>query len=65
MKTITVMRIDLQFDADEVTHGTSEQQAHQAVDQINIVLQREPLGLCAQLFINPKEIELKTEQHTP
>ena len=60
MKTITVRRLDLQFDADQITHGSVEQQARQAVDLINLSLQREPFGLGAQLFAHHDEIEVES-----
>ena len=50
----------LQFDADQVTHGSSEQQAREAVSQINALLQREPFGLGAQFFDTPDEIEVRS-----
>jgi RNase P subunit RPR2 len=40
MKTITIRRVDVQFDADQVTQGTSEQQARQAVELIKQVSQK-------------------------
>ena len=62
MKTITLRRLDLQFDADQITHGTAAQQAHQAADLINLALQREPFGLGAQLFTHPDELEIETTE---
>ena len=62
MKTITIRRLDLQFDANQITHGPTEQQARQAVDIINLSLQREPFGLGAQLFNHPDEIEVECRQ---
>jgi len=62
MKTITVHRVDLQFDAGQITHGSSAQQVDQAVQLINLTLQREPFGLNAQLFIHRDEIEIETHQ---
>ena len=59
MKVITIRRLDLQFDAGQITHGTPEQQARQAVEIINLSLQREPFGLGAQLFAHPDEIEVE------
>ncbi len=59
MKTITIRRLDLQFDADQVTRGPAEQQARQALELINLTLQREPFGLGAQLFAHPDEIEVE------
>ena len=59
MKTITVRRLDLQFDANHVTRGSTEQQARQALELINLTLQREPFGLGAQLFAHPDEIEVE------
>ena len=52
MKTITIRRVDVQFDADQITHGRAEEQADQAVELINLVLQREPFGLGAQLIVH-------------
>ena len=60
MKVITVRRIDLQFDANQITHGTPEQQVRQAVELVNLTLQREPFGLGAQLIVHPDEIEIET-----
>jgi len=62
MRAITIHRLDLQFDANQITHGSAEQQANQAIDLINSVLQREPLGLGAQLFAHPDEIEVETDE---
>ena len=59
MKTITIRRLDLQFDTNQITHGPTEQQARQAVDIINRSLQREPFGLGAQLFATRDEIEVE------
>jgi hypothetical protein len=60
MKTITVHRLSLQFDAGQITAGTDEEQARQAVDLINLALQRQPFGLCAQLHIHRDEIEVES-----
>lgn len=49
MKIITSHRLVLQFDADQTTAGTAKAQLKQAVEQINLVLQRQPYGLGAQL----------------
>ena len=59
MKTITIRRLDLQFDADQITRGSTEQQARQALELINLTLQREPFGLGAQLYAHPDEIEVE------
>ena len=59
MTTITIRRLDLQFDADQLTHGSAEQQARQAVELINLTLQREPFGLGAQLYAHHDEIEVE------
>ena len=64
MKIITIRRLDLQFDANQVTHGSAEQQARQAVDLINLTLQREPFGLGAQLFAHRDEIEVEAGENT-
>lgn len=62
MKTITIRRLDLQFDADQVTRGSAEKQAAQALDLINLTLQREPFGLGAQLFAHRDEIEVESSE---
>jgi molybdopterin biosynthesis enzyme MoaB len=63
MKIITVRRLDLQFDADQITGGTNEAQTDQAIEAINLVLQREPFGLGAQLLAYPEEIEIEATDH--
>ena len=63
MKTITVRRLDLQFDAGQITHGPSARQVDQAVELINLTLQREPFGLGAQLIVHRDEIEIETRHH--
>ena len=64
MKVITIRRLDLQFDAGQITHGSAEQQARQAVDLINLTLQREPFGLGAQFYAHPDEIEVEASEST-
>ena len=59
MKTITVRRLDLQFDADQITSGNHQAQTDQAIEAINLVLQREPFGLGAQLLAYREEIEIE------
>jgi hypothetical protein len=59
MKVITIHGISVQFDVGQITHGSAEQQARQAVDLINLALQREPFGLGAQLYAHPDEIEVE------
>ena len=54
---MTVHRLSLQFDADQITRGSNQKQAKQAVDLINGVLQRE---LGAQLIDTPDEIEVES-----
>ena len=61
MKVITIRRVDLQFDADQVTHGIAEEQAAQAIEHINLTLQRELFGLGAQLIVHRDEIEIETQ----
>jgi len=61
MKVITIRRLDLQFDASQVTHGSAEAQARQALDLLNRTLQREPFGLGAQLYAHPDEIEVESK----
>ena len=65
MKIITVHRLSLQFDANQITHGKTEQQLRQAVELINLTLQREPFGLGAQLIVHPDEIEVESRQIDP
>jgi hypothetical protein len=60
MKAITIRRVDVQFDADQITQGTPERQADQAIELINLTLQREPFGLGAQLIVHRDEIEVET-----
>jgi hypothetical protein len=60
MRIITVHRLSLQFDADQLTHGKNVAQASQAVELINQILQREPFGLGAQLFDHPDEVEVES-----
>ena len=62
MKVITVHRLSLQFDANQITHGNNEQQVREAVDLINLILQREPFGLGAQLIVHPDEIEIESSR---
>jgi hypothetical protein len=65
MKVITVHRLSLQFDANQITHGRNEQQVRQAVELINLTLQREPFGLGAQLIVHRDEIEIESSQVNP
>ena len=64
MKAITIHRLSLQFDAGQITHGSNGQQARQAVDLINTLLQREPFGLGAQIIATPDEIEVEAENRS-
>ena len=59
MRIITVHGLDLQFNADQITHGPTQQQVNQAIDVINLTLQREPFGLAAQIIVHPDEIEIE------
>ena len=65
MKTITIHRLALQFDAGQITHGTSEEQAAQAIALVNTVLQRESFGLSAQLIATRDEIEVESATEPP
>ena len=65
MKVITIHRLSLQFDAGQITHGKRDDQARQAVDLINLILQREPFGLGAQLIAPRDEIEIESRQTDP
>jgi hypothetical protein len=60
MNVITIHRLSLQFNADQITHGQTNEQAVEAVDLINQILQREPFGLAAQLIALPDEIEVES-----
>ena len=42
MKTITIRRLDLQFDANQITKGSTEQQARQALELINLTCSGNP-----------------------
>ena len=59
MKVIAIRRLELVFDADHVTHGSIVKQADQALELINLTLQREPFGLGAQLIVHRDEIEVE------
>lgn len=59
MKVIAVRRLELVFDADQLTHGSNTQQASQALELINLTLQRDPFGLGAQLIAHRDEIEVE------
>ena len=65
MKIITIHRLSLQFDANQITHGNKEQQTRQAMDIINLTLQREPFGLGAQLIVHREEIEIESSRIDP
>ena len=65
MKVITIHRLSLQFDAGQITHGSRDDQARQAVDIINLILQRKPFGLGAQLIAHRDEIEIESRQIDP
>ena len=65
MKVITIHRLSLQFDAGQLTHGSRDDQARQAVELINLILQREPFGLGAQLIAHRDEIEIESRQIDP
>jgi len=65
MKTITVRRLDLQFDANQITKGGIEAQARQALDLINLTLHRAPFGLGAQLIVHRDEIEVESTETEP
>lgn len=62
MRVITVKNIALQFDADQITQGTPKQQARQAVDMINGVLQREPYGFAAQILEGDNNLDIEVEK---
>lgn len=55
--------VNLMFDADQETCGTPAEQAHQAVHQINLELQRNAYGLAAQIE-GPAEDVVVTETCT-
>jgi hypothetical protein len=65
MKAITIHRVEVQFDADQITKGTADEQADQAVELINLALQREPFGLGAQIIVHRDEIEVETQTINP
>ena len=55
------MTVSIQFDADRVTHGTKEEQAAQAVEQINGAPGTDP-EMCAQIMGEPTDITEETEE---
>ena len=65
MKAITLHRLSLQFDAGQITRGSDDKQAREAVKLINLILQREPFGLGAQLIVHPDEIEVESHPIDP
>jgi hypothetical protein len=65
VKSITIHRLSLQFDACQITHGSPEEQAAQTVALINMVLQRQPFGLAAQLIATQDEIEVESAIEPP
>ena len=65
MKAITIHRLSLQFDAGQITRGNADNQAREAVKLINLILQREPFGLGAQLIVHPDEIEVESHPIDP
>ena len=50
LRAITIRNLSIQFDADQNTTGSDMEQARQAIELINGVLQREPFGLAAQIM---------------
>ena len=50
MKVITIKNLWIQFDADQIMTGTDKEQALQAIEMINGVMQREPYGFGAQIL---------------
>ena len=65
MKAITIHRLSLQFDSGQITRGNADNQAREAVILINLILQREPFGLGAQLIVHPDEIEIESHATDP
>jgi hypothetical protein len=62
MKVITIMGLSLQFDADQITGGTDKEQADQALELVNLQLQREPFGLGAQLMNRGTQLSFAVEE---
>jgi|APCry1669189665_1035243.scaffolds.fasta_scaffold40201_1 hypothetical protein len=61
--TITIKNLTIQFDAEQTTSGTPLEQARQAIEQINLALQREPYGLGAQIFESGIDIsDIETQE---
>lgn len=56
MQTIQAFNLSIQFDGDGGTDAA--QQVKEAIELINLTLQREPYGLAAQIFYDPKGIEI-------
>ncbi len=58
MRSLTIRRLELRFEADRVTDGDDEQQSHQALELINRGLQQKEHGLDAEIIAHPDEIEI-------
>ena len=56
MKSITLHGLYLQFDAGQITHGGEEDQSRQALELVNLALQRAPFGLGAQLIVHAADV---------
>jgi hypothetical protein len=65
MTSITIHRLLLQFDAGQITNGSPDEQATQAIALINQVLQRQPFGLSAQLIGARNKIEVESATECP
>jgi len=64
MRAITVHRLCLQFYANQNTRGSDLQEALHVVDLINDLLQRQNLGVSAQLIATRDEIEVESSNET-
>lgn len=61
MKAITVSGLSLQFNGDQITAGDNLAQAKQAIELINLELQRQPYGLGAQILWEPVALVVTEE----
>lgn len=62
MRVLNMAGLSLQCDADQMTQGDALAQARQALDLINLTLQREPYGLGAQIMVHASELRAEFEQ---
>lgn len=62
MRVLNISGLSLQCDADQVTAGDALEQARQAVEMVNLELQRQPYGLGAQIMLGASSLSAEFEQ---